>query len=92
MANANLDSLDAVDKQMGLEQAKNSNNDGSKKEEERDLIKNGIGELEIIPHRKMLAASNIMKRPEQLLGFVPAMGGVYISSNSTYGSGRLAHF
>lgn len=47
--------------------------------EDRNLIKYGLGEIRNIPTRKILGAVNIMKKPDQLLGFVPAMGGVYQS-------------
>jgi len=56
------------------------------------LIRDGEGEIENIPIKKMLAGGSVMKRPDQLLGFIPAMGGVYMPSNGTYGSGRIAHY
>jgi len=84
----NSNCLDAVDNQIKLGE---NNQCLTKEKEKRDLLKNGLGEIQNIPQKKILAASNVMKRPDQLLGFVPAMGGVYKSSNGVYGSGKLAH-
>lgn len=44
-----------------------------------------------IPTGKGKRAENILKRPENLLGFMPAMPGKFETSGGTYGSGRLAH-
>lgn len=87
------ESMDALDKQMEMPTLQKSTVVSPQEEEiyGSKLIKYGRGEIENAIARKILASVNIMKKPDQLLGFVPSMGGVYQSSNSTYGSGRIAH-
>lgn len=82
---------DALDKELNKEGTQCPKTPITKARQ-RDLIRDGEGEIENIPIKKMLAAGSVMKRPDQLLGFVPAMGGVYMPSNGTYGSGRIAHY
>lgn len=44
-----------------------------------------------IPTGKGKRAENVLKRPENLLGFLPAMPTRFEQSGHVYGSGRLAH-
>ena len=62
--------------------------------ESRNLQSNGLGESlkNDIPKKRVLRAENIMKRPDQMLGFVPAYKGVWETQNSGYGSGRLQRY
>lgn len=56
-----------------------------------NLIVNGKGAIENRPFKSLLKVGNIMKRPNSLLGFVPAFKGVYSSINSGYGKGNIAY-